>query len=157
MELKLLLDMHLHPILLCVNCTLWNWNNSIIFIFSLSNRVNCTLWNWNKETRWAISQIMCVNCTLWNWNIIREAAWKWYTTVLIVPYGIETHLQSRNGLMNTVLIVPYGIETLIAYWFVVMCSSVNCTLWNWNTWIWVILNHLNGVNCTLWNWNSCFK
>ena len=36
-------------------------------------------------------------------------------SVLIVPYGIETHLQSRNGLMNTVLIVPYGIETLIAY------------------------------------------
>ncbi len=39
------------------------------------------------------------------------------TILLIVPYGIETHLYYLVMLGYYLLIVPYGIETLVEYYY----------------------------------------
>ena len=50
--------------------------------------------------------------------------------MLIVPYGIETPLDSIYVTSKFVLIVPYGIETKKERIQSLDSECVNCTLWN---------------------------
>ena len=50
--------------------------------------------------------------------------------LLIVPYGIETHVELFFLLVCILLIVPYGIETLLLQIKFGCVSSFNRTLWN---------------------------
>ena len=51
--------------------------------------------------------------------------------LLIVPYGIETHLiQEVHSCINCLLIVPYGIETVLYSAQFIELLTFNCTLWN---------------------------
>ena len=54
-----------------------------------------------------------------------------FICLLIVPYGIETHLNSALVLSSLLLIVPYGIETRNRFGvYFARSRSFNRTLWN---------------------------
>ena len=51
--------------------------------------------------------------------------------LLIVPYGIETHVVFINVMCSCLLIVPYGIETNRPYYIDGQVEyTFNRTLWN---------------------------
>ena len=53
-----------------------------------------------------------------------------FSILLIVPYGIETFLQTGGNRQLKLLIVPYGIETWEAWQDVDTTDTFNRTLWN---------------------------
>ena len=74
-----------------------------------------------------------LNRTLWNWNYIWRLCFSGIRVLSIVPYGIETL-----------------VETLSEEEF----YTLNRTLWNWNlATIEVCFWRKRTLNRTLWNWN----
>ena len=55
-----------------------------------------------------------------------------YSSLLIVPYGIETRPRAACRCVRFwLLIVPYGIETTQwSYTLILIQRPFNCTLWN---------------------------
>ena len=50
--------------------------------------------------------------------------------LLIVPYGIETYYECPSFLPTILLIVPYGIETILILKTIFLLLAFNRTLWN---------------------------
>ncbi len=72
------------------------------------------------------------NRTLWNWNLGAIGREECRSSLLIVPYGIETTYIKNIKNPKTLLIVPYGIETFAAGYACGAPPAFNRTLWNWN-------------------------
>ena len=95
------------------------------------------------------------NRTLWNWNYRIYRSRSKSSSLLIVPYGIETDLLPQFLILSLLLIVPYGIETLYCTLYAQAYVTFNRTLWNWNILSLRIAECTQTFNRTLWNWNFC--